>query len=152
MLGQREIGAEHLLEAVVVVRDALKEWTRERVPLEWAKAQNNLGSALGVLGQRETGTGRLREAVEAYRDALKELTREHMPLDWAQTQSNLGNALQMLGQREIGIARLEEALAAWEACLTLPASIWPTEWIDEVRSNCDEARAEIARRSTAPGS
>jgi hypothetical protein len=34
-------------------RDALKERTRERVPVAWADTQNNLGLALGRLGERE---------------------------------------------------------------------------------------------------
>jgi hypothetical protein len=40
----------------------LQEWTRERVPLDWAGAQNNLGTALQTLGARESGTVRLEEA------------------------------------------------------------------------------------------
>ena len=71
-------------------RDALQEWTRERVPLEWAMTQNNLGNALATLGERESGTARLEEAVAAYREALQENTRERVPLDWAMTQNNLG--------------------------------------------------------------
>jgi hypothetical protein len=53
-------------------RDALKERTRERVPLDWATTQNNLGAALATLGERDNGTARLEEAVAAYRDALKD--------------------------------------------------------------------------------
>ena len=53
-------------------REALKEQTRERVPLDWAMTQNNLGNALWTLGERESGTARLEEAVAAYREALKE--------------------------------------------------------------------------------
>src|SRR6516162_11514165 len=79
-------------------REALKEQTRERVPLAWAQTQNNLGLALWHLGEREGRTARLEEAVVAYREALKERTRERVPLDWAQTQSNLGNALSSLGE------------------------------------------------------
>ena len=79
-------------------REALKEWTRERVPLDWATTQNNLGNALRSLGERESGTARLEEAVAAYREALKERTRERVPLDWAGTQNNLGNALRSLGR------------------------------------------------------
>jgi 2-polyprenyl-6-methoxyphenol hydroxylase-like FAD-dependent oxidoreductase len=30
--------------------EALQEYTRERVPLEWAMTQNNLGNALRTLG------------------------------------------------------------------------------------------------------
>jgi Tetratricopeptide repeat len=42
------------------------------VPLQWAMAQNNLGTALWTLGQRERGTTHLEEAVAAYRLALQE--------------------------------------------------------------------------------
>ena len=74
-------------------RAALQERTRERVPLDWAMTQNNLGIALQRLGERESGTARLEEAVAAYRAALEEWTRERVPLEWATTQLDLGNAL-----------------------------------------------------------
>ena len=67
----------------------LKERTRERVPLDWAATQNNLGAALATLGERESGTERLEQAVTTYTEALKERTRERVPLDWAATQNNL---------------------------------------------------------------
>jgi hypothetical protein len=40
----RESGTIRLEEAVVAYREALKEITRERVPLDWATIQNNLGA------------------------------------------------------------------------------------------------------------
>ena len=92
-LGERESGTAKLEEAVAAYREALKERTRERVPLDWAMTQNNLGTALSNLGERESGTAKLEEAVAAYREALKERTRERVPLDWAMTQNNLGLAL-----------------------------------------------------------
>ena len=91
--GERESGTARLEEAVAAYRAALEERTRERVPLDWAMTQNNLGNALWTLGERESGTARLEEAVAAYRAALEERTRERVPLDWAMTQNNLGNAL-----------------------------------------------------------
>ena len=54
----------------------LTEWTRERVPLQWAATQNNLGNAVQTLGERESGTAHLEEAVSAYREALTERTRD----------------------------------------------------------------------------
>ena len=45
-LGERESGTAKLEEAVAAYREALKERTRERVPLDWATTQNNLGNAL----------------------------------------------------------------------------------------------------------
>ena len=115
--GERETGTERLLEAVEAYRDALKEWTRERAPLDWAMAQITSAQRSHTLGERETGTKHLLEAVEAYRDALKERRRERVPLDWAMTQMNLGNALTELGARERGTARLEQAVAVFRAAL-----------------------------------
>ena len=84
-------------------RAALKEYTQERVPLDWAMTQTNLGTALWRLGERESGTARLEQAVAAYRAALEERTRDRVPLQWAMTQNNLGNVLK-------DQARLDEAL------------------------------------------
>ena len=56
-------------------RAALEERTRERVPLDWAATQINLGLALQTLGERESGTVRLEAAVAVYRAALEEWTR-----------------------------------------------------------------------------
>jgi tetratricopeptide (TPR) repeat protein len=113
-----EFGDNDALRSAIERRTRLVDLNpRERVPLDWAMTQNNLGLALSRLGERESGTARLEEAVAAYRDALKEHTRERVPLDWAMTQNNLGNALQTLGARESGTARLEEAVAAYRDAL-----------------------------------
>ena len=82
---------------------------RARVPLDWARTQNDLASALTRLGERETDAAQLNEAVAAYREALKERTRERAPFEWAETQTNLGNALYRLGRNESSTARLHEA-------------------------------------------
>ena len=79
-----------LRSSIEVYGRALAEYARERVPLDWATTQNNLGIALWRLGERESGTARLEEAVAAYRAALEERTRERVPLDWAAAQNNLG--------------------------------------------------------------
>ena len=117
ILGEQSGQNQPLEEAVTAYQEALKERTRERVPLDWAATQNNLGNALLRLGEREIGTARLEEAVKAYQEALKERTRERVPLDWATTQNNLGNALGSLGERKSGTARLEEAVKAYQEAL-----------------------------------
>ena len=103
---------EALGRCIAIFRLLLKTQTRERVPLDWANTQNNLGNALRTLGERESSTARLEQAVDAFRAALTEWTRERAPLDWAMTQNNLGVALKVLGGRETGTARLEQALDA----------------------------------------
>jgi hypothetical protein len=66
-LGERESDPARLQEAVTAFREALKEWTREKVPLDWATAQNSLGNVLVMLGERESDPARLQEAVRMTR-------------------------------------------------------------------------------------
>ena len=118
-VGEREDGTGRLEEAVTAFRDALKEWTRKRVPLDWATAQMNLGNALAILGIREAGTGRLEEAVTAYRDALKEYTRERVPLDWAMVQVHLVNVECAFFDKAQDVARRDAAEAYARAALAV---------------------------------
>ena len=99
--------------AISAYREALKEWTRERVPLEWAGTQNNLGNVLRMLGERKYNYGKLEEAVAAYHEALKEYTRERVPLYWAMTQNNLGSALSISGVLWRDEKTLEAGLAVF---------------------------------------
>ena len=144
-----ESGTARLEEAVTAHRDALLERTRDRVPLDWAATQNNLGTELWRLGERESGTARLEEAVSAHRDALLEYTRDRVPLDWAMTQNNLGNALVRLGERESGTARLEEAVRAYRNALLEYTSRVLAEAVLDARVVHDRARSLSARPAAA---
>jgi len=81
-IGDRAGRNDALLGCLGLHELALRAADRDRVPLDWAKIQNNLGVALWTLGARESGTARLEEAVAAYRAALEEGTRDRVPLDW----------------------------------------------------------------------
>jgi tetratricopeptide (TPR) repeat protein len=70
-LGERESGTGKLEEAVAAYREALKEWTRERVPLDWATAQVNLGNALAVLAKRQKSSASMEEALACMRNAVE---------------------------------------------------------------------------------
>ena len=74
-LGGRESGTAKLEEAVAAYREALKERTRERVPLDWATSFGNEGVALMLLAERrrdaamaETALGQISVAFETMRD------------------------------------------------------------------------------------
>lgn len=69
-LGERESGTARLEEAVEAYREALKEYTRERVPLQWATTQNNLGNALSRLGERTGDRVKFAEARKAIEGAF----------------------------------------------------------------------------------
>ncbi len=123
----------HLTEAVAAFRAALEEQPRDRVPLDWARTQHNLGLALTDLGKRESGTAHLTEAVAAFRAALEERPRDRVPLDWARTQDNLGLALTDLGKREGGTAHLTEAIVAFRAAIEeWPRDRVPLDWATSI--------------------
>ena len=147
-LGERESGPERLEQAIAAYTGALKEYTRERVPLQWATTQNNLGGALATLGERESGSERLEQAVAAYTEALKEYTRERVPLRWAMTQNNLGNALATLGERESGSERVEQAVAAYtEALKERTRERVPLDWA-ATQHNLGAALATLGERES----
>jgi tetratricopeptide (TPR) repeat protein len=115
--GEQAGTSQPLKQAFTAFQEALKERTRERIPLDWATTQNGLGVVLTDLGEQETGTAQLEAALTAFQEALKEITRDHVPLDWARIQDNLGIALTDLGEREPGTARLKSAVAAFQEAL-----------------------------------
>jgi len=126
----------------------LEQRSRERVPLEWAMTQSNLGNALEALGERESGTARLEEAVAAYRAALDEYPRERVPLKWAKAQMNLGAALGTLGEHENGTTHLEEAVAAYRAALEeYPRERVPLKWA-MTQSNLGNALEALGERES----
>ena len=74
-LGERENGTAKLEQAVTAYREALKEWTLERMPLRWAFSFGNEGVALMLLAERrgdaamaETALGQINVAFETLRD------------------------------------------------------------------------------------
>lgn len=98
-MGEHESGTTHLQESVTAFRLALEERTRERVPLDWAATQNNLGNALANLGKRESGTTRLQESVAAYRLALEEFKAGHAEYYVEKTQRSLEQVLELITKR-----------------------------------------------------
>ena len=73
--------------------------TRERVPLDWAATQNNLGNALRTLGEREDGTERLEQAVAAYQGALEVFRKAGASHYVGIAEGNLARVLALLAER-----------------------------------------------------
>jgi tetratricopeptide (TPR) repeat protein len=137
-----------LLSAIERRRRLTQLITRERAPLEWARAQNSLGMAVFTLGERESGTARLEEAVAIHREVLKEPIRESVPLEWAMAQSGLANALQAIGARESGTAKLEEAVAAYrEALKERTRERAPLQWA-ATQNNLGSALGSLGERES----
>jgi tetratricopeptide (TPR) repeat protein len=95
-----EFGENQALhDAIAAYRMVLDLASRERVPLDWAMTQNNLGTALWTLGQRESGTARLEEAVAAYNGALEIFSASHSDYYETICYSNRERALALIQDR-----------------------------------------------------
>jgi hypothetical protein len=74
-LGEGETGTSKLEESIAAYREALKELTRDRVPLDWATSFGSEGFALMHLVERrgeaamaETALSQIHTAFETLRD------------------------------------------------------------------------------------
>ena len=108
-----------LLEAVKCYQEALKYFTREQFPEEFAFAQNNLALAyLSIPTIEASDQLRVAIAIQALREALKVYQKETHPELWASTQLNLANALQYAPTSHVE-ENLQEAVNLYEEILTV---------------------------------
>ncbi|MEZ5865841.1 MAG: hypothetical protein R3D25_17895 [Geminicoccaceae bacterium] len=146
--------AQETLQRAVCYGLALEEWLR-RVPLDWARTQNNLGSALLALGQRESGT--TLNAPSAPTGWRWRNGPERVPLDWAGTQNNLSAARSgPSASRENGTATLLRAVRAYGLALEertrerLPLRTGPRpRTISAIRSRSWASARAAPQRSSA---
>ena len=120
-------------------RAALEERTRERVPLDWASTQNNLGNALDGLGERESGTTRLEAAVAAWDDCLQVAT-SNWPPEWVQYVSarrDEARAESRVGRRDSG-----SPLTGWMGSAAFPAACAPGDGGD--RAGASDSRLDCS--------
>jgi tRNA isopentenyl-2-thiomethyl-A-37 hydroxylase MiaE len=98
MLGKRESGTTPFEEAGTAYADALKEWSREHTPLQWAAATGGQGVVLSRLAERlgdpmaaQTAIRHIKLALETMRDSGQAPAARHY-------QSELTKAKEILDQ------------------------------------------------------
>ncbi|MDW8298932.1 MAG: TIR domain-containing protein [Anaerolineae bacterium] len=107
----------NLHRAIEAYYEALRFFTPDAAPLDYAATQHNLGNAYSDLAKVEDRVVNLRRAIEAYYEALRFRTPDDAPLDYTRTQHNLGNAYSALAQVEDRAANLHRAIAAYHEAL-----------------------------------
>jgi tetratricopeptide (TPR) repeat protein len=107
--------ATNLEKAIQCYQEALRFYTPEAAPLDYAMTQNNLGNAYRNLPTGDRAAN-LEKAIQCYQEALRFRTPEAAPLDYAMTQNNLGVAYADLptGNRA---TNLEKAIQCYTAAL-----------------------------------
>ena len=66
-LGERQSGNEDLELSIKAYREALKEFTKDRDPMDWAAVKTSLANALSESAIRKNDAEPLKEAIAAYR-------------------------------------------------------------------------------------
>jgi tetratricopeptide (TPR) repeat protein len=109
-----EEGLKLLAQATSLEQTALTRCSQTASPLEWSRAQCNLGTLLQAqaeLAEEDTTADSLYlQAISAYNAALAVYTRAALPQEWARIQNNMGVVLSKLGAVEEAIASFKTAL------------------------------------------
>ncbi len=142
------IKEENLKKAVLEYEEALKVYTIEQYPLNYALTQNNLENAYWSLAEvippgiiktqrfvdyqseeslifkravneDEVKIKNITNAINAYEEALKIYTAGEHPLDYAQTQNNLGAAYKTLAEFQNPGENLLKAIGIYEEALKI---------------------------------
>nr|WP_242049402.1 CHAT domain-containing protein [Aulosira sp. FACHB-615] len=119
--------ASNIEIAITGYEVALTVRTKEVLPVDWARTQNNLANAYKERINADKAEN-IENAIAAYNAALTVYTREALPQDWARTQNNLANAYKerIKGDRAENI---EIAIAACNAALTVyTREALPQDW------------------------
>ena len=130
-----EEGRKLLEEAVAAYRSALEVRTKADLPQDWARTQNNLGSALLGSGNAQRRRRRPQTPSRSRRRLPKRsggLYQSRSASGLGRTQNNLGIALWDLGTRsggEEGRKLLREAVAAYRSALEVRTKAdLPQDW------------------------
>lgn len=141
------VAAGRHLQALTAYRSALQELTHERVPMQWASVQQNIGNTLQSLAYRAPNAGQARDyldqAAQAHEAALIVVTRETAPAMWAAVKQSMGQTYQMQAHLAATPAEASEALKTAvavqrEALQVLTPENAPGQW----------ANAQIAHAGT----
>jgi tetratricopeptide (TPR) repeat protein len=109
---------DDLETSISLNREALAIRTRSNMPNEWAKTQNNLGTALARLGHVSGEIKYFLDAILALRACLEERSPQKSLLQWTGTQLNLAGVYAELGKQVNDVANLEEANFIYDLIIT----------------------------------
>lgn len=113
------LGRATLAEAIAAYQQALRVFTAQAWPLEFALLHNNLATAYQAMPAGSPGA-RMAEAlaVQSFEAALAALDRRRHPREYAMLQNNLGNALQYAASGH-PLQNQLRAIEAYEDALTI---------------------------------
>lgn len=88
----------YLKLAVKHYQATLEEWTKNRVPLDWASVQYNMGNALMHIAWYDKDVGKVAQGLGAFDSALTVLTMKNHPTLWFRAQEDRARAENLLNE------------------------------------------------------
>jgi tetratricopeptide (TPR) repeat protein len=132
------MGRARMADAIGAYLRALRTFTRESHPTEFAILHNNLATAYLSMPITEP-SGKMREAlaVQSFEEALKVVTLVDQPVEYAMLQNNLGNALQYASSSH-SVENNLRALAAYDEALKVRnAKDTPLEYANTISNKAN---------------
>jgi tetratricopeptide (TPR) repeat protein len=93
---ETEYKVDNCKNAINAYNEALRVYTFDKYPYQYATIQNNLGNAYWSLSIVEDKADNCMMAINAFNQALRVRIFDEYPYQYAMTQNNLGNAYQEL--------------------------------------------------------
>jgi tetratricopeptide (TPR) repeat protein len=132
---------KNLKNAIESYEGALRVYTEDGFPVDWAMTRNNLGAAYWNLPTGDRGEN-FRNAIECFEATLRVYTEDGFPGDWAMTLNNLGTAYADLPAGDRG-ENVKKAIEYFEAALRVHTEDgFPVDWAG-TRNNLGVAYANL---------
>ncbi|MEM9696686.1 MAG: hypothetical protein AAGA56_29365, partial [Myxococcota bacterium] len=125
-------------DAIQAYQRALRVFSKEDYPREFAVIHNNLATAyLSMANFGDQGQVKEALAVQSFREALEVVTIEHDPSEFAMLQNNLGNALQAVRSSH-PFENLARAVEAYDEALRVRTPFdTPVEYANTVTNKAN---------------
>ncbi len=135
------IGRARMPDAIAAYLRALRIFTRETHPTEYAILHNNLATAYLSMPMAESGA-KMREAlaVQSFEEALKVVSLVEQPIEYAMLQNNLGNALQYASSSHSVENNLRALVAYDEALKVRNLKDTPLEYANTISNKANALR------------
>jgi tetratricopeptide (TPR) repeat protein len=146
------LGRGRITDAISAYHRALRTFTRERYPQEYAVLHNNLAICyLSMSAADERGRMREALAVQSFEEVLKVINLIDHPSEYAMIQNNLGNALQYASSSHVLENNLR-ALAAYDEALRVrnPRDT-PLEYANTIANKANVLRSLVPDPAAAAG-
>ncbi|MBA7544745.1 hypothetical protein ES705_37106 [subsurface metagenome] len=118
-LGSRTKDTTSLKISIQAFEEALKIYTIDNHPVQYAMTMNNLGTAYSDLSYVRDKENNLTRAIHAYDEALKIRTIDNYPIQYAMTMNNQGTAYSKLSDVRDKKNNIAEAIQAYDEALKI---------------------------------